>query len=159
MNFFFVSEVLYVRVWGNKKEKKVNRLIVDICGSRILPQPLNLKDFFVRFVFHFHFALLHIFFFFNMFQIRYNLELNFGGQFMQMAHLYLQNNILNFFCFWIFFTMRHNILFNFFSCKLPLDEILCIWHKCFWTIPRFTSFTHVLRLYCIARKLKLLQNP
>ena len=38
-------------------QEKVKRLIVDICGSRILPQPLNFRvEIFCRLVFHIHFA-------------------------------------------------------------------------------------------------------
>ena len=83
-------------------------MIVDICGSRILPQPLNFRvEIFCRLVFHIHFAhssqftlllpqVLHRIFH----NITYNLELNFRGwHYADDTSLYIYSNThISFLC-------------------------------------------------------------
>ena len=82
-------------------------MIVDICGSRILPQPLNFRvEIFCRLVFHIHFAHSSQFtLFYPRFHrifhnITYNLELNFRGwHYADDTSLYIYSNThISFLC-------------------------------------------------------------
>ena len=122
----------------------MKRLIVDICGSRILPQPLNFRvEIFCRLVFHIHFAhssqftlllpqVLHRIFH----NITYNLELNFRGwHYADDTSLYIYSNThISFLC------ENADIMRQ---CFIQVSRVFFQWNimyeaeKHFWAIFRF----------------------
>ena len=108
----------------------MKRLIVDICGSRILPLPLNFNNFSVDFGILLPFS-TWIFFV----KISYSLELIFGGHTLCRWHIFIYNKTKHItIYFWIYSIslLRQYFIWSFFF-MFPLFqyEILCIWQQMF----------------------------
>ena len=107
----------------------MKRLIVDICGSRILPLPLNSNNFLVDFGILLPFS-TWIFFV----KVSYSLELFFGGHTLCRWHIFIYNkqNILPSIFEYIPYHYCGSISFEvFFMFPLFQYEILCIWQQMF----------------------------
>ena len=118
----------------------MKRLIVDICGSRILPLPLNFNNFSVDFGILLPFSTL-IFFV----KISYSLELIFGGHTLCRWHIFIYNKIKHItIYFWIYSIslLRQYFIWSFFHVSF-----VSIWNIMYMTTNVFEPFQDLLSLH------------
>ena len=118
----------------------MKRLIVDICGSRILPLPLNFNNFSVDFGILLPFSTL-IFFV----KISYSLELVFGGHTLCRWHIFIYNKTKHItIYFWIYSIslLRQYFIWSFFHVSF-----VSIWNIMYMTTNVFEPFQDLLSLH------------